>query len=100
MIRKFRPSNATMGDAFFADWCQRCQRDKAMREGAAVDDCDDTERCDIIARTMAHDVTDAEYPIEWQYDAATGEPVCTAFVEAGEQVPSPRCEHTLDLFNA
>lgn len=95
-IRKFRPSNGTMGDCFFAGWCFQCQRDKAMREGANIDECDDNERCDIIAQTMIHDVDDPEYPIEWQYDK-NGEPCCTAFVPLGDTVPAPRCEHTMEL---
>ncbi len=86
MSEKYRPSNGTEGDSFFAHWCFKCQRDKAMREGADIDECDDNERCDIIANTMAYDVEDSEYPIEWQYDN-NGEHCCTAFIEAGQTVP-------------
>lgn len=63
---KYRPSNGTEGDCFFAAWCCKCQRDKAMREGMDVDECDDNERCDIIANTMCYDVEDEEYPKEWR----------------------------------
>lgn len=94
---KYRPSNGTEGECFFAAWCCKCQRDKAMREGANIDDCDDTERCDIIANTFAYDVKDAGYPIEWQYDQH-GQPCCTAFVEAGQAIPTPRCTKTQELF--
>lgn len=34
---------------FFDAWCRRCQRDKSMREGADLDECDDNELCEIIA---------------------------------------------------
>ena len=33
---KYRPSNGTEGDCFFAGWCCKCQRDKAMRERTAT----------------------------------------------------------------
>jgi hypothetical protein len=95
---KYRPSNGTEGDCFFAAWCCKCQRDKAMREGSNIDECDDNERCDIIANTMAYDLEDPEYPVEWQY-GKDGQPCCTAFVTAGDAVPAPRCEHTMDLFS-
>lgn len=95
-IKKYQPSNATEGDCFMAKWCQRCARDRAMREGEPVDECDDSERCDIILHTMAFKVSDPEYPSEWRYQ--NGTPACTAFIPAGEQIPRPRCQHTADLF--
>jgi hypothetical protein len=96
-IRKFRPSNATQGDAFFSNWCRHCQCDKAMREGVAIDDCDDNERCDIIPLTLWYHADDPEYPGEWRYDA-NGNPICSAFVEAGDPIPRPRCTATMELF--
>nr|MBL8412753.1 hypothetical protein [Dechloromonas sp.] len=94
---KYRPSNGTEGECFFEAWCRHCQRDKAMREGVDLDDCDDTERCDIIADTFSYDVEDAKYPTAWQY-GKDGQPCCTAFISAGEQIPTPRCTKTLELF--
>lgn len=94
---KYRPSNGNEGMIFFAAWCHRCTRDKAMREGIDFDECDDSELCKIIANTFAYDVTDAEYPIEWQY-GKDGQPCCTAFVPAGESIPTPRCPNTKELF--
>ena len=41
--RKYRPSNGTEGDMFLNAWCCHCARDKAMREGADFDECDDDE---------------------------------------------------------
>lgn len=93
---KWRPSNGTEGECFFAAWCCQCQRDKAMREGADFDECDD-EQCNLIARSFAHDVDDAEYPTEWQY-GKDGQPCCTAFIPAGAEIPRPRCTQTLELF--
>lgn len=94
---KYRPSNGTEGDFFHDNWCRQCARDKAMRDGVDVFDCDDNELCEIIRLTFAHDVDDPEYPKEWQY-GKDGQPCCTAFVPAGEPIPEPRCEKTMDMF--
>jgi len=96
--QKYQPSNGTEGEIFRDAWCCQCQRDKSMREGADFDECDDDECCDIIANTMAYDVDDPEYPEEWQF-GIDGQPRCTAFVEAGQPIPEPRCTKTLDLFD-
>ena len=93
---KYQPSNGSEGDMFFNAWCCQCQRDKAMREGCDIDECDDNERCDIIARTMAFRTDDDEYPPEWQY-GKDGQPCCTAFVPVGEKIPEVDI-HTGDLF--
>lgn len=39
-----------MDDSVF--WPFRGQRDKAMREGAELDECDDNEVCEIIAASF------------------------------------------------
>jgi hypothetical protein len=77
-------------------WCCHCQRDKAMREGADFDECDDNEKCSIIGKTMFYRIDDPDYPIEWQYDS-DGIPCCTAFVAAGNPVPEID-DRTLPLF--
>lgn len=84
-IRKFQPSNHTVGAAFIADWCGTCQHGQY-------------EPCDIAARTMWLKVEDPEYPEEWQYDAE-GDPVCTAHTENGQPVPPSRCKHTVDMLD-
>lgn len=94
---KYRPSNGTEGNLFFAAWCCKCQRDKSMREGANIDECDDNERCDIIADTLLYKTSDPEYPTAWQY-GRDGQPCCTQFVPAGEPVPEHRCTNTMELF--
>lgn len=38
---RYEPSNGSEGSAFLEFWCGRCARDKAMREGADLDECDD-----------------------------------------------------------
>jgi len=95
--QKWRPSNGTEGEIFMQGWCAQCARDKSMREVDPVEKCDDDEVCEIIAATFRHDVDDPEYPVEWQY-GKDGQPCCTAFIEAGQPVPPPRCKHTVDMF--
>lgn len=97
--QKYRPSNGTEGECFIESWCGQCARDKAMRESADFDDCDDNEVCEIIGRTFAHDIDDPEYPIEWQY-GKDGQPRCTAFVPDGQSIPLPMDEQTVDMFAA
>jgi len=92
----YQPSNGTEGEFFFAAWCSECARDKSMREGSAIEDCDDNERCDIIGLSMAFRPGDDEYPKEWQY-GKDGQPCCTAFVPAGQPIPAQPCAHTLPL---
>ena len=94
---KYQPSNGTEGDCFFSSWCRQCARDKAMSEGKDLDECDDNERCDIIGKTMSYRPSEPEYPQEWQY-GKDGQPCCTAFVPAGEPIPAPPDELTIDMF--
>jgi hypothetical protein len=94
-VEKYRPSNDTEGDIFMDVWCRHCARDKAMREGLDVDECDDDQLCKIIALTMEYKTDDPEYPIEWQYK--NGHPICMAFIQAGQPVPL-KDDLTMDLF--
>lgn len=71
--KPYRPSNGTEGEIFQEDFCAKCPRDAKFRE-----DPEKHEGCEILARTMAYNVTDPEYPKEWIYDEK-GEPTCTAF---------------------
>lgn len=79
------------------EWCCNCARDKSMREGADFNECDDDELCPIIADTFCYDVDHEKYPKEWTYDK-DGNPCCTAYVSAGDQIPPPRDELTIDMF--
>lgn len=94
---KYRPSNGTAGEAFISSWCGTCARDKALRDGCDIEECDDNERCDIVGRTMTYHIDNPEYPVEWRYDAS-GRPVCTAYIPAGLPIPAPHCAHTRELF--
>lgn len=85
----YQPGSSDEGYAFLEQWCTKCQRDKAMREGCDFDDCDDDEKCEIIAASFRGEA------VEWR-DTGTGL-ICTAFVPAGEKVPE-RCPLTVDMF--
>ena len=76
----YYPSNGTEGHDFMAAWCCFCARDKAMREGADPEDCDDNEKCEIIANAFCGPVP------EWIYDEMN-KPKCTAYVEPGSPAP-------------
>ena len=69
----YRPSNGSEGADFMANWCDRCERDRAFRE-------DDGDSCEIAAATMIYASTHPKYPTEWREDGPEG-PRCTAFEE-------------------
>lgn len=74
MHKRYRPSNGTEGGHFMAQFCKRCIRDKPTRDGDAA------HGCEIIVRTMIHDVEDDDYPDEWIVKEGTKfEGECTAF---------------------
>ncbi|MFZ5566707.1 MAG: hypothetical protein ACOY95_06865 [Pseudomonadota bacterium] len=89
--KRYEPSNGTEGEIFMDEWCRTCQRDRAMREGLDIDDCDDNELCTIVAASFRGEAE------EWVY-GMDGQPMCKAYVPAGDQIPTPRCEHTADMF--
>lgn len=89
---QWTPSNGTEGDEFIEHWCRRCSRDKAMREGADFDECDDNELCETIAAAYRGQA------IEWR-ELPSGQTICTSFVEHPQQTPEPRCAHTADMFD-
>lgn len=88
---QYEPSNGTEGAFFLEYWCTNCARDKSMREGVDLDDCDDNEKCEIIAASFRSEA------VEWR-ELDNGETVCLAFVQAGTTPPPPRCQHTDDMF--
>lgn len=95
-IRLYQPSNGTEGEYFFAQWCERCDRDDTMNGRA---DWEHAEKvCQIIGDTMAYNITDPEYPKEWRYGRHG--PECTAFRPMREPGPSIafRDERTIDMF--
>lgn len=85
------PSNSTVGHSFLENECGNCARDKAMREGCDIDECDDNEKCEIIGASFRGEA------VEWRR-MPTGEVKCIAFVPAGEPIPAPRCALTCDMF--
>lgn len=87
---QYIPSNGTEGYSFIESWCGSCARDKAAREGAEFDECDDNEVCQILGASFRGEA------VEWR-DLGEQE-VCLAYVQHGQEIPPPRCEHTVDLF--
>lgn len=77
--QKWRPSNGTEGEIFIESWCAKCKRDAAYQA-----DPDHANSCPIVAHSLCFDISDPEYPTEWQY-GADGQPKCTAF----EHVDAP-----------
>jgi len=87
---QFIPSSSDDGIYILTEFCQHCARDKAMREGADFDECDDDDLCEIIAAGYRKEA------VEWR--EIDGIVTCIAFVPAGQPIPDPRCPHTLDMF--
>jgi len=75
---KYRPANGSEGEDFMARFCERCIHDAPARRG------DYDNACQILSRTLIHDVDDASYPTEWTYDWE-GAPCCTAFLPESER---------------
>jgi len=65
--QKYQPSNGTEGAIFQELFCMRCVR---CKQG--------DESCDIATRAWWLDLSDPNYPSEWQY-GPDGQPKCTAF---------------------
>jgi len=52
--QKYQPSNGSEGELFISSWCGQCERDHGMMKGLPLEECDDNQVCDIIARSFAH----------------------------------------------
>lgn len=89
--RQWIPSNGAEGYSFLEAACGRCARDKSMRDGAPLDECDDNELCEIIAASFRGEA------VEWR-QLDNDEVTCVAFVPHGQPIPPPRCDRTRDLF--
>ncbi|UYZ84313.1 hypothetical protein MTZ49_01655 [Entomomonas sp. E2T0] len=96
-IQLYRPSNSYEGDWFHCEWCRKCARDSAMNEGLSIDECDDSQKCEILGDTFIYEVDDPDYPKQWQYNEQ-GHPICTAFIAEGEPIPPIREDKTIDMF--
>lgn len=88
---QFIPMSSGEGLLILEEFCTRCARDRAMREGDPIEDCDEDEVCEIIAASFRGQA------VEWR-QMDNGEVKCLSFVMNGDPVPDPKCEHTADLF--
>ncbi len=87
---QWTPSNSTDGDAMHSSFCCNCARDRAMREGIDPFACDESELCDVLARSFRGEA------VEWRI-LPTGRITCTAYVPAGQPIPQ-RCPATADMW--
>jgi hypothetical protein len=71
MSKPYRPSNGTEGEGFIDQYCMNCLHCDPDPEGK--------KQCDILCRSLCYNVSEPEYPTEWQWIA--GEPKCTAHVK-------------------
>lgn len=67
--KAYRPSNGMEGELFVAAWCDACSKNGP---------------CEIIGRSMIHEVQDPGYPMELRI-RPDGQPECRAFVPAIEE---------------
>lgn len=101
--KRYRPSNGSEGCAFMATFCEQCIHEKFMHTQN-----DGDRQCDILNRSMIHNITDPEYPDEWTTDQE-GAPTCTGYkhhdwefdangeiIDAEEETDDP---NQLDLFS-
>lgn len=73
-MKLYRPSNGTEADWFASEWCDECAKDIFdLGTGEYI------EQCDILDRSLLHDINQIEYPTEWRYCSLTDQPICMAF---------------------
>ena len=72
--KPYLPSSGLEGCAILNGLCSTCARDKAMREGEPIEECDDNESCEIIADAFFGEV------VEWR-ELENGNILCVAYVE-------------------
>ena len=80
---KYQPSNGTEGMIFTDQYCMQCKHCDPNPEGE--------KQCDILLRTLVHDINDEEYPSEWTY-SEKDVPVCTKWEKwnwGSEENPTP-----------
>jgi len=71
-MKKYRPSNGSEGLGFYQNFCDKCVHDRQFSEATPE------LGCQILAATFRYQVTDPEYPEEWQKDEK-GNGYCTKF---------------------
>jgi hypothetical protein len=64
---------------FEADFCDRCQKEKAFWDGYQRGDIDPEKFCPIHDRGISYYIGDPDFPKEWIVE--DGEAKCTAFEE-------------------
>ncbi len=72
-IELYRPSSGSEGMGFMERFCCKCFHERAMTNPKG-----EGKACSIVAKTMAYDERDKEYPREWRY--VDGKPTCTKHI--------------------
>lgn len=85
------PSNSYDGMLMLRSMCLTCSRDKSLREGVDLWECDDNELCEIIAASFRGEA------VEWR-EMDNGEVTCIAYVRNGDAITDQRCQHTMEMF--
>ena len=85
---QFIPSNSDDGSIFLDGFCANCDRDKELNGTKKEDECDDADRCIIVAASFHGDA------VEWRR-MPDGTVTCIKFWPKG--VPEP-CPNTGDMF--
>jgi hypothetical protein len=98
--KPYRPSNGFEGDIFIEQFCVHCEHDREHRENS-----DASSGCQILCRSFAFNIGDADYPKEWVRDEGTSPGLiggtgarCTAFVPEGQEI-TYRCSETKEMFS-
>lgn len=71
----YRPSSGTEGEFFQCRFCEHCKADLNFNDG-------DGPGCELIANSMAFNIGEEGYPVEWVWK--DGKPVCTAFDDVAD----------------
>jgi len=95
-VKQFKPYGANEGEAFLSAHCATCAKDKCYREGAPVEECDESELCQIIGASFRGEA------VEWRI-LPDGKSACMKYVEFVPGIQAnqvERCDNTLDMFSA
>lgn len=96
MTEKFKPASIEEAEAFQIQWCNWCTKDDLLNGSIDIENCGDTNFCNIVGASECLDEDDPRYPSELTCDDA-GNPWCAAF-EPVEGAPVRRCPFTADIF--
>ena len=79
---QYEPSNGTEGECFILGWCCKCARDLDCNGTVHAEgrEASDDDWCPILAASFRGEA------VEWRE------------IPMGQPIPTPKCQHTPDLF--